>query len=233
MKNTINTFLPCFRGFYGSIYEPNDEMELEHINDTRAENDLDPIKFDDLEFDYQEYYQELSKEITGKIESELKSLDLVHSVEYQKLISPKEYNFANDSINVGIAPNCAKIRAYWTKYRDEWETYLKDNYTSYDGFISSYDNSNWSIESILSGEHKLGSFLNFAMINEDITEYDIYEDLENVLYITCSNYDKAITMETEPQLPKILTEKLVFGCMAQINALKDYELKLDKWNLMQ
>lgn len=230
MNNTINTWLPCFNGFYSSIYEPNEEMELEHINELRAENNLDPIEFDDLEFDYQKYRLELSEEITNAVEHELKSLELVHSVEYQKLVSPKEYNFANDSINVGIVPNSFKIRAYWTKYRDEWEQHLKDTYTSYDGFISSYDNNNWSIETILNGEHELGAFLNFALMNEDITEYEIYDNVENAGFIQCSNYDKALSMATKPQIPKILTGGLVVGCLEQITALRDYEKRLNTWN---
>jgi hypothetical protein len=226
----VNTFLPGFNGFYGSIYEPNEEYELDHINDIRLENNLDPIELDDLEFDYKAYYQEVSQEITLVVEGILKDLNLVKSIEYQSLVSPKYYNFSNDSIEVGIIPNAKNIVKYWNKHKNKWNQYLKDNYTSYDGFISSYDNENWSIETILEGTHELGSFLQFALMNEGINEYDIYEDVESASYISCSNYDDAITMAVKPQIPSILQGKLIFGCMDQINALKEYNKRLDNWN---
>lgn len=227
MKN-INTWLPGFNGFYGSIYEPDETSEFDHINEIRSENNLDPVEFDNLDFDYDAYYEELSVKITEVVECELKSLELVKSVKFQELKSPREYNFTNDSINAAITPNTSKIRAYWTKHRDEWEQYLKDTYTSYDGFISRYRNNNWDIETILTGEHELGAFLNFAISNEDISELDIYEEITDI-YIQCSNYEQAVSMEVKPTIPNILTRDLVIGCIEQINALRDYETRLDNW----
>jgi hypothetical protein len=37
-------------------------------------------------------------------------------------------------------------------------------------------------------------------------------------------------MAVKPQIPSILQGKLIFGCMDQINALKEYNKRLDNWN---
>ena len=52
--NTIKTHLPIYNGNYGTIWEdaPNEEYEVEYINELRAEKNLKPIEFDDIEFDY-------------------------------------------------------------------------------------------------------------------------------------------------------------------------------------
>ena len=229
-NNKVDTWLPLFSGFYGGYYEPNEEYELEHINDVRVTNDLDPIlDIELLEFDYDEYYKNLSKDITEVIGFQLLELNLIKSIEYQNLVRPREYNFSNDSIEVSIEPNKNEIESYWRVNRIAFESYLKNNYTSYDGFISSHPNSNWNIDDILQGPHKLGAFLNFALKNENIKEYDLLDDLEELGCISASNYDDAIKMDVEPQIPNVLQGRLKIGCLEQINALKDYESRLKKW----
>ena len=52
-----------------------------------------PTSFDDVEFDYKTFYNELSELITNEVEFQLK--DYVHSIEYFKLNSPKYYNYSN------------------------------------------------------------------------------------------------------------------------------------------
>jgi len=170
-------------------------MELEYINELRKENGLDPIDINELEFDYANYELDICNQLTELVESELKELNLVRSIEFEKLHSPKYYNYATDSINCIIEPNPEAIADYIRKYRENWTEYLKGKYTSCDGFISHYDNfpdsEDWTLDNIINGEHQLGAFLQFTCENEDITEYDLYYDVE--AYLSVENYDKAIT----------------------------------------
>ena len=66
---TFKTFLPVFPGFYSTIFESNGEdQEIDEINNLRTEKGLEPITFDDCDFNYAEYENEVSKECTNFIE---------------------------------------------------------------------------------------------------------------------------------------------------------------------
>ena len=194
--NTIKTHLPIYNGNYGTIWQdaPNEEYEVEHINELRAEKNLKPIEFDDIEFDYKNFYNELSELITNEVEFQLK--DYVHSIKYLKLNSPRYYNYSNDSIECEIAPNMEAIKEYINKYQEEWSQYLKDNYTSYDGFCSfhsnDYKSEEWELNTACKDYHKLGAVLEFIAQNESIEEYDIYDSVIGNICIDILNYDTLI-----------------------------------------
>jgi hypothetical protein len=194
--NTIKTHLPIYSGNYGTIWEdaPREEYEVENINELRAEKNLKPIEFDDIEFDYETFYNELSELITNEVEFQLK--DYVHSIKYLKLNSPKYYNYSNDSIECEIAPNMEAIKEYINKYQKEWSQYLKDNYTSYDGFYSfhsnDYKSEEWELNTACKDYHKLGAVLEFIAQNESIEEYDIFDSVIGNISIDILNYDTLI-----------------------------------------
>jgi hypothetical protein len=194
--NTIKTHLPIYSGNYGTIWEdaPREEYEVENINELRAEKNLKPIEFDDIEFDYETFYNELSELITNEVEFQLK--DYVHSIKYLKLNSPKYYNYSNDSIECEIAPNMEAIKEYINKHQKEWSQYLKDNYTSYDGFYSfhsnDYKSEEWELNTACKDYHKLGAVLEFIAQNESIEEYDIFDSVIGNISIDILNYDTLI-----------------------------------------
>ena len=173
--NTIKTHLPIYNGNYGTIWEdaPREEYEVEYINELREEKNLKPIEFDDVEFDYKTFYNELSELISNEVEFVLK--DYVHSIEYL---------------------NMEAIKEYVNKYQEEWSQYLKDNYTSYDGFISFHSNDHkseeWELNTACKDYHKLGVVLGFIAQNEGIKEFDIYDDVIGNISIDILNYDTLI-----------------------------------------
>ena len=192
-KREINTYLPLFTGFYEGIYEPDEDMEIEYINELRNDKKLKPIEFDDCEFDYDKYYLDISSQLCEILENELSVF--VNKIEFQSLESPKYYNYSNDVIDCIIQPKKQAILNYIKKHKKEFDIYLKDTYTSYDGFISHYDNNSdskdWSSKSIINNEHQLGSVLNFICINEGITEHDLYYELQD-LTLECKNFNELI-----------------------------------------
>ena len=176
---TIKTYLPVFSGFYNSYYESQAdslaEIEYEYFKDIYCE-DLD---FDDLEFDYKSFYNECAECMVFEVRDELVSLGFVSDIDYQKIISPKYYNFSNDSINVAIKlkdENITNIMNYLFVWTEEFAEYLKRKYTSRDGFISSYSNSieDWLNTESLEHPHKLGSILNFILENEGFEESELF-----------------------------------------------------------
>ena len=89
------------------------------------------------------------------------------------------------------------IKTYIFNNYKNWDKYIKDNFTSYDGFFSYYsndvNNKDWNINNILNNKednHKLEYILDFIAINEDINEYDIFED--NEVYLSVKNYNELI-----------------------------------------
>ena len=84
------TYLPIFKGFYGSIFEPDETNEIDYINELRAEKELREIDYDDCKFNYSEYYKDVSKCLVDEIADELS--EFVESIEFQQLKSPQFYN---------------------------------------------------------------------------------------------------------------------------------------------
>ena len=187
----INTYLPVFKGFYESIYEPCEENEIDYINELRNDKKLKPINYDDCDFNYDDYYLDISKQLCDILENELSKY--VYKIDFDKLKSPKFYNYSSDVIHCIIKPKKQAILSYIKDNKIEFDKYLKDNYTCYDGFISHYDNNSnsedWNETNIINGLHQLGSVLNFICINEGITEFDLYDDLQDLL-LECSNFDE-------------------------------------------
>ena len=188
----VNTYLPIFKGFYGSIYEPNEENEIDYINELRQEKNLDEINYDDCEFNYSDYYLDVAKYLVNEVENEMS--DFVHSIEFEELKSPKFYNFSNDYINVKINPNKKSIINYIHHYKNEWKKYLLENYKSYDGFISSYDHDpssdDWNDYNIINGVHQLGSALNFIAENEGMNELDLWDFVCGNVSLECANFNE-------------------------------------------
>ena len=188
--NKIETYLPVFTGFYNTIFEPDETFEIDYINELRAEKGLKPLEFDAFEFDYRTYENDVSKCCCEVLEAELS--DFIENIKFQALQSPKYYNYSNDSINCEITININKIMKYLKDNETDWNNYLKENYTSCSGFVSSYDNyadsPDWSKNAIISGGHQLGAVLNFICVQNDITQETLYYGIE--AYLNCINFSE-------------------------------------------
>ncbi len=177
-RNNIETYLPVFRGFYGSYWdEPDFYGEAEHFNL--------PENFPFYDFvDWTQYRTDLCKEFTNIVESELS--EFVERIDYQSLSCPKEYNFVNDSINCIIRPKKEAISKYIYDNKEAFTKYLKDHLSSRDGFISFHSNQfeTWENETkkFKAFDKKndnqgfnLGFVLAFICENENITEEAFYD----------------------------------------------------------
>jgi len=182
----IESYLPLFQGFYNTTLEYyEEEHDIDHYNEKNGTE----LTYDDFNWDYQEREKRVSPELCEKISKLLKYEGFEIDIKFQKLISPREYNFSNDSINCEFILNQStydKIIDYLKVNWSSFEQYIKSEYTSYDDFISSHSNSaevwmnNMKSESHL--EHNFGSVLHFIMNNEGYYHYDLKIDSDYVNY---------------------------------------------------
>ena len=163
----VKTYLPLFSGFYGTIWE-SDESNFCYEND---------CTYDDLIIDYDAYNKDVILGICDFVES---NCEFIKSVKLENIYSPKFYNFSNDSANVTIVIKKREFKKYLNDNKEALDKYLRERYTSRDGFMSSYGNSfeAWKEETDNFknlDNHYLGSLLQFYFDNEEITEYDAKE----------------------------------------------------------
>lgn len=195
---TIKTYLPVFPGFYNTIFEADESNEIYEINSIRRSKGLPEINYDQCVFDYKTYQTEVCKQACNYVELRLKELDLIHSINMEEIISPREYNFYNDSINIEVnllKKHVKNIKKYILNNLDEYRKYLKERYTSCSGFWSSYPNNfeGWqqltdNFTNFEEKGHYLGSILQFICNCEGITDYTISEHVE--VYIYALNYSE-------------------------------------------
>jgi hypothetical protein len=198
----INTWLPIFSGFYNTIWESDDDYLCTDIIEQCEEKDYSKEKIDKIVDSiwwsnhyrerHNEYCIEITEELTKEIEKILEKMEMIHAINYQTIVSPKQYNFTNDGVNVEVKlkkSHVKNIKKYLKNNFENWKTYLKERYTSYDGFISFHDNypesSQWEVDNAVQHEHRLGSILNFILLNdhlengeEESLEYKLYENVQ-------------------------------------------------------
>lgn len=177
MKRIIESYLPVFQGFYGTLFECDAEEGM--IEDGK--------NYDDYKWNYVDYHNRVAKACVSPIEDQLNDLDLGITVEFQNLYSPRQYNFSNDSINVAYTladDSLTKIVAYIQENREEFDTYIKDNCTSYDGFMSFYSNNSdvW-LNDYIKREDKdmvtvFGHLLEFMLKNEEFSADNLAEEVQ-------------------------------------------------------
>ena len=186
MKNTINTFLPIFPGFYGSNFEYDyEQQDIENYNE---ENETD-LNYDDFTFDYKEYNNRVSEKCVEVIEKELQDLFPSIKIEFDELISPKEYNFSNDLIYTNITisdEDFEQIIMYiGLTWSNEFRVFLEEHFKSRSGFSSfvEYDVKTWLNEYLKEDYSKFemcfGWVLQFILENEEYTMDDLYSGVDS------------------------------------------------------
>lgn len=192
METSIKSWLPCFNGFYGSWYESSIDdkeiQEIDYINELRKEKHLiGEVTWDQLDIDYGTMYNELSISIFEIVRDFLKENKLIKDAIFEELKSPQYYNFSNDSINCEFIvdeENIKLIDKFLADNEELFAEYIKNNYTSYDGFNSWHSNEykDWLGFDNYNHPHKFAAVLQF-ILNSVIGE----DDISDTLY--CDTFD--------------------------------------------
>lgn len=186
-RNNIETYLPIFSGYYGSRWdEPYFEGEADHYGL--------PSDFPFWDYlNWHDYKEALNKFFCDCVEVEMR--DFIEIVEYQRMHSPKKYNFTNDSIYCIIRPKKQAIADYIYTNKQAFEKYLEDHLKSRDGFISwhSYQFEEWEINTkkfkswdkdVDSAGFNLGFVLSFIADNEGLEENQVFEESDSHVYVS-------------------------------------------------
>lgn len=131
-----------FCGLYESaLYNSDTDYYLAQY---LAEENLDGIDLNNAEVDYDfnEFEQVAGKACVESLETELYSHDVITNMDYVSIHSPKFYNYETDKVLIDVDYNFIKLVKYCKHTnREKFNQYLKDKYTSYDGYISFVENS--------------------------------------------------------------------------------------------
>lgn len=214
-KNSFKTFAPIFNGFYETPFGINVDdapMELaenlpysdsvkELLCEFFNENWLDCIdeKYNDFEKDSAVCVCEF---LTDKL-NEIFNTDI--KVKFEKVISPKYYNYANDSIDVefecDVNEFMKELQQQIKKHFVSFDKYIKEHYTSYDGFMSFYSNNSADWIKKEYDQHEIGALIDFVL---KVNYPQIYDEL--IYYVKENVYDTYYISLTE-KVEDILSEK--------------------------
>ena len=226
-----DTWLPIFSGFYNSIWDADDDSLEYDLKEQCDEHNFSEEQTQEMadflwnSANYRdarnEYCHDVTKQLTTVIEGMLIELGMIHKIVYQTIVSPKEYNYMNDSVNVQIQlrkSHVRKLKKYLKNNADMWAKYLEERYTSYDGFWSHHDNypdsEQWQVADVVQHPHRLSSLLQFILLNEhtknlsdgyaldDSLEYELYAEVQGNVGSCYVDFDSILQELVEERLEK-------------------------------
>lgn len=169
------TFLPLFSGFYGSIWD-----DVDFYGEDEYYQLPEGIYFEDM-VDWDLYHDTIARKMCDFVEEELRPF--VSEITFERIASPKYYNFENDAIYIDVQFDVAAIQRYLYANNNEFDEYLKERYTSRDGFISYFSNSctEW-FGAWPNDTHMVGAVLDFILHNEGVEEPMYLDDIHVSLF---------------------------------------------------
>lgn len=141
MKHTYNNWsTKIFEGFYESNLYNSDIL----YGITEADVEEGYLK-DNQEYDidnWEAFTKEVAESAVDELLNILPNNDIIQDMTLKDLYSPKYYNYETDSLIIDMKLNLRKLKIFCFKtYRNEFNKYLHENFTSYDGFISFVSNN--------------------------------------------------------------------------------------------
>lgn len=127
-----------FEGFYESnLFNSDTEYHLNY-----SLNDEDNNK--EYEIDFEPYCKDISThavELLADYCVLYADNKIIKSMRYAGLSSPQYYNFSTDKLQIKMDFNLSKLKSFIRTNKDDFNSYLQDNFTSYDGFWSFVSNN--------------------------------------------------------------------------------------------
>ena len=181
----IKSYLPTFPGFYSTNFES--DMAEESVLYNLEEDGVKIEDTRDIDWDYNEYRNRVSIAAIGSIEQFMKHDGYSIGIEFEKVYSPKFYNFENDSIYCTYSvpdEDFERLLEYCNDNSSEFKTFLDDRFTSRSGFISffSTEPNTWFNEYLVEDSSKFEraftSVLEFYLQEEGYTVDDMLSDCQ-------------------------------------------------------
>lgn len=149
---------------------------------------------------YVKRIQELASEyLEGKIDN---GNGIEITIKCKEIYSPKFYNFGTDEIVMDVTFNKTKVLQVVRKERETFNQFLKDNYTSYDGFTSFTSNNynDWLTDFENNEVRSIGSVLTYLFqdsIKYNRSQFEIFvnEGVGNYWeYIDSTDYENEVVI---------------------------------------
>jgi hypothetical protein len=186
MLEKIETWLPVFSGFYGFGLEDDRGLEWTLFDNPHGINRrlLDFVMDSVCDcIDYPAYHTAMAREITNSVCYELMDQGFITTWKFQELY--------NGSINIEVTADINNLIGLCKKHPD-FEQYIKDRHTSYDGFSSHYTNDPelW-LDDMDDTAHKIGSMLQFLI---DYDSANLYEVCSEIFIHNFIDIDKLLNL---------------------------------------
>lgn len=220
---------PGFAGFYESIY-------CEDANEDNLFNDASRIPDEIVDWcvehaedaDWEGYKNEVGETYIKNLEDAIQMVIPKFKAEFVEIESPGSYNYTTDRCvgKCNFDEVREDIKNYITDHKDAFKQHVKDNHSSYDGFISFYDNDadKWDLDGELD-YNEIGSILGFILEQEGKLggEFDLnyttWEDCFEGFTFDFEEMKKNFKFDVEPE-----TEEDLY------NYIYDKETDTYKWN---
>lgn len=143
----VNIELPFFPGFYESDLENGDtaywaiKEELEYYRN-ESDTPCKELTEVDLDFDYKAYEEEVRNAWVDGFREHMP--EIITSLEGVEMTSPRYYNFSTDKLWADIELKDGwedDIRTFMTENADWLRERIREDWTSYDGFMSFMSNN--------------------------------------------------------------------------------------------
>ena len=122
---------------------------------------------------WNDYCNAVGKEATRIIWNSIGN-DVINNIEFKGIDSPRFYNFETDKLVLNIDYNDDALKDYCFKdFREEFDEYLKDNFTSRDGFISFIPNNVKDFEEMDDQDRMVQIMIEFYLL--DMIDLESYE----------------------------------------------------------
>ena len=189
-----------FSGFYESLHSLaiddtiNQEFSDDYgiVNYALAYRALDSADFGTIRNEYaKEYAKGFAHEFGIK------------SLGFESLKSPLEYNFTTDRVfcQIGCAELCGIVKTFDLA---EFSAFVRERFTSRDGFISHYsaDLADWG--RIESWDHnQCGTALEFYATQENGGEFDQWAEYEIMEDSLCNGFLSELVWKNCPEMPRL------------------------------
>lgn len=167
-----------FPGFYESnLYNSDSEY---YFNEMMKDDDH-PEEYE-LK-DFEGFRTEVSKKAADLLHEAIVFDDsIIQAIDFESLSSPKYYNFETDRLNLKIKLDQRKLDLYcFRQEKTDFNQYLKDHFTSCDGFFSFIANNINDFKNQYVDEGKKDRCLNVMIEFYILKQFEKWENKESYL----------------------------------------------------
>jgi hypothetical protein len=192
---TVSAALPWFPGFYDSILDDLMDREIEQEMEETGET------YDQI---MDRFSSKIAVEAIAKEWVEAFSKETGIPMEFEELVSPREYNFTTDRLFVRIPIDAIEKIAAEMDDKPLRET-IRANHSSRSGFVSFYandlDDPEWQMPVREWDHNQLQTLIEAKLIQEDLECGDFQDDLYEEVSMWCPEDDGWIKDRPEKEAP--------------------------------